>query len=53
MQYHMKCSKQYFHARMRSRVSSLLKVLNRAKVENPDEQKQKKTISGKTFLRQS
>jgi len=53
IQYHIKCSKSYFHARMRARVVGLLKVLNRAKVEDPekDKTKGKKTISGKTFRR--
>jgi len=53
IQYHIKCSKSYFHARMRARVVSLLKVLNRARVEDPekDKSKGKKTISGKTFRR--
>jgi actin related protein 2/3 complex subunit 2 len=53
IQYHIKCSKSYFHSRMRARVISLLKVLNRAKVEDPekDKSKGKKTISGKTFRR--
>jgi actin related protein 2/3 complex subunit 2 len=53
IQYHIKCSKSYFHARMRARVVNLLKVLNRAKVEDPekDKTKGKKTISGKTFRR--
>lgn len=53
VQYHLKCSKSYFHSRMRARVVSLLKLLNRAKVENPDEKKEKKTIAGKTFIRAS
>jgi len=53
IQYHIKCSKSYFHSRMRARCVSLLKVLNRAKVEDPekDKTKGKKTISGKTFRR--
>lgn len=53
LQYHIKCSKSYFHSRMRARVVNLLKVLNRAKVEDPekDKTKGKKTISGKTFRR--
>ena len=38
------------HTRMRSRVRSLLQVLNRAKVE-PFTKTAKKTISGKTFKR--
>jgi len=49
LQYHIKCSKAHFHARMRARVRSLLKVLNRAKQEQDDAPK--KTISGKTFIR--
>jgi len=51
LQYHIKCSKSHFHARMRARVASLLSVLNRAKVD-ADERVQKtqmKTMSGKTF----
>jgi len=53
IQYHIKCSKSYFHSRMRARAVSLLKVLNRARVEDPekDKTKGKKTISGKTFKR--
>jgi actin related protein 2/3 complex subunit 2 len=50
LQYHIKCSKSYFHSRMRRRVAELIKVLNRAKV--PDLKKEKKTITGKTFKRQ-
>lgn len=37
--YHIKASKSYLHSRMRARVDSLLKVLNRAKPELPSEQK--------------
>jgi len=33
LHYHIKCAKAYMHTRMRSRVSSLLKILNRAKTE--------------------
>jgi len=51
LQYHLKCSKSYFHSRMRARVVSLLKILNRAKVEQPDDKKEKKTMGGKTFIR--
>lgn len=50
LHYHIKCSKAYMHTRMRTRVRSLLQVLNRAKVE-PFVKAQKKTISGKTFKR--
>jgi len=53
LQYHIKCSKAYFHARMRARVITLLAVLNRAKYsENEKLNKgEKKTIGGKTFTR--
>eukprot|EP01134_Creolimax_fragrantissima_P004811 CFRG4811T1 len=44
--YHIKCSKAYLHTRMRARVNTSLKVLNRAK---PEVKKEKKTYSGKTF----
>ena len=50
LQYHIKCSKSYFHARMRARVVSLMKVLSRAK-QDRIEDKEKKTISGRTFVR--
>ncbi|MES1916801.1 MAG: hypothetical protein MHM6MM_008588 [Cercozoa sp. M6MM] len=33
LQYHIKCSKAFFHSRMRARVANLLKVLNRAKTD--------------------
>ncbi|KAI8809197.1 actin-related protein 2/3 complex subunit 2 [Cladochytrium replicatum] len=49
LHYHIKCSKAYMHSRMRARVDSFLKVLNRAKPEKPDDQKEKKTASGRTF----
>ena len=49
LHYHIKCSKAYMHTRMRSRVRSLLQVLNRAKVDALV--KTKKTFSGKTFKR--
>jgi len=50
LQYHLKCSKAHFHARMRARVRALLKVLNRAKTDQ-DDNAPKKTITGKTFVR--
>jgi actin related protein 2/3 complex subunit 2 len=37
LHYHIKCSKAYMHSRMRARVESLLKVLNRAKPDIPVE----------------
>eukprot|EP00033_Pygsuia_biforma_P000512 GCRY01000602.1.p1 GENE.GCRY01000602.1~~GCRY01000602.1.p1 ORF type:complete len:301 (-),score=64.47 GCRY01000602.1:172-1074(-) len=49
LQYHIKCSKAYMHTRMRSRVESLLLVLNRAKPEPIH--KEKKTMSGRSFNR--
>jgi len=50
LQYHIKCSKSYFHSRMRARVVSLLKILSRAK-QDKIEEKQMKTSSGRTFVR--
>jgi len=53
LQYHIKASKSYFHARMRARVVSLLQVLNRARFA-ADEKTSKtavKTAQGKTFVR--
>jgi|ERR1712179_877929 len=47
LQYHIKMSKSYWHSRMRARTQTLLKVLNRAKVEDPNAKK--KTASGKKF----
>lgn len=49
LMYHIKCSKSYFHQRMRMRVVTLLKVLNRAKQN--EEEKEKKTMQGKTFVK--
>lgn len=46
LHYHIKCSKAYIHSRMRAKTSAFLKVLNRAR---PEQEKEKKTISGKTF----
>jgi len=53
LQYHIKCSKSYFHQRMRARVVALIKVLNRAKFSADEKGKKKefKTASGKTFKR--
>ncbi|XP_076801878.1 actin-related protein 2/3 complex subunit 2-like [Clavelina lepadiformis] len=49
LHYHIKCSKAYMHQRMRAKTSEFLKVLNRARPE--DKNKEKKTMSGKTFQR--
>lgn len=51
LHYHIKCSKAYIHQRMRAKTSEFLKVLNRARPEVKD--KEKKTITGKTFNRQN
>jgi len=50
VQYHTTCAKAYFHSRMRARCAAMLKILNRAKIET--EQREKKTMGGKTFIRQ-
>ncbi|CCJ29088.1 unnamed protein product [Pneumocystis jirovecii] len=48
LHYHIKASKAHMHGRMRARVTAFLKVLNRAKLENPE--KEKKTASGRSFV---
>ena len=48
--YHIKCSKAYLHSRMRFRVGSFLKVLNRAKIEDEEAANVKKTVSGKKMM---
>jgi actin related protein 2/3 complex subunit 2 len=48
LHYHIKCSKAYMHSRMRAKVESWTKVLNRAR---PEIEKEKKTAAGKTFVR--
>lgn len=53
--YHIKCSKAYMHSRMRYRVDSFVKVLNRAKIdddseEDESEDKKRKTISGRKVV---
>jgi actin related protein 2/3 complex subunit 2 len=53
MQYHIKCSKAYFHSRMRLRAQSLLGVLNRAKPEVDPKTVQARTMSGRTFTRKA
>jgi len=50
LQYHIKCSKSFFHSRMRLRVRELMTVLNRAKQE-PLVEATKRTITGRTFTR--
>jgi len=54
LQYHIKCSKSYFHSRMRAKAKDLLKVLNRAKQLDPEVTGTKRTtMAGKTFTRAS
>ncbi len=48
LHYHIKCSKTYLHMRMRKRVAGWMQVLNRA---IPEQDTEKKTITGKTFVR--
>jgi actin related protein 2/3 complex subunit 2 len=48
--YHIKASKAYIHSRMRQRTADFLQVLRRARPEN--EEKEKKTASGRTFKAQ-
>ena len=48
--YHIKCSKAYLHSRMRYRVGTFLKVLNRAKIEEEKDTTTKKTFSGKKMV---
>lgn len=51
--YHIKCSKAYMHSRMRFRTKEYLKILNRAKPENLDDEgkviENRKTASGRRF----
>jgi actin related protein 2/3 complex subunit 2 len=51
--YHIKCSKAYMHSRMRFRVSEFLKVLNRAKPEIAEKEKERKTASGRKFIQRT
>ncbi|KAG5513534.1 hypothetical protein PMAC_000966 [Pneumocystis sp. 'macacae'] len=48
LHYHIKASKAHMHGRMRARVTAFLKVLNRAKLENPE--RERKTASGRSFI---
>ncbi|EDO43583.1 predicted protein [Nematostella vectensis] len=50
LHYHIKCSKAYLHTRMRARTADFIKILNRARPE--PKTTEKKTITGKTFVRQ-
>mmetsp|Transcript_21987 Transcript_21987/g.32768 ORF Transcript_21987/g.32768 Transcript_21987/m.32768 type:complete len:316 (-) Transcript_21987:110-1057(-) len=53
LHYHLKCSKAFFHSRMRKKVREFLKVLNRAKTdfEGETKKKAKKTASGRHFVK--
>lgn len=50
--YHIKCSKAYMHTRMRHRVDSFIKVLNRAKVEGDEEDRDdyRRTFTGRKMI---
>ncbi|QLG70814.1 hypothetical protein HG535_0A07560 [Zygotorulaspora mrakii] len=56
--YHIKCSKAYMHSRMRYRVDSFIKVLNRAKLDEEEEdidqqskqQQTRRTITGRKMV---
>lgn len=50
LHYHIKCSKAFMHNRMRTRVTTWLQVLNRARPD-PIAEKAKKLASGRTFVR--
>ncbi|PAA87052.1 hypothetical protein BOX15_Mlig033495g1 [Macrostomum lignano] len=51
LHYHIKCSKVYIHMRMRAKTNEFLSILNRARPSYANEQKEKKTMSGRTFRR--
>lgn len=51
LHYHIKCSKAYLHSRMRAKTADFIKVLNRARPEVKS--KEKKTVTGRTFVQQS
>ncbi|XP_066977081.1 actin-related protein 2/3 complex subunit 2 isoform X3 [Macrobrachium rosenbergii] len=51
LHYHIKCSKAYIHTRMRAKTSDFLKVLNRARPEPNKAQADKKTATGRSFMR--
>lgn len=53
LMYHIKAAKTNQHMRMRKKVFDWLQVINRAHLSNakPNEQKQMKTHSGRTFVR--
>ncbi|SCV04073.1 LAME_0H15544g1_1 [Lachancea meyersii CBS 8951] len=49
--YHIKCSKAFMHSRMRYRVDSFIKVLNRAKLDETDDGEQtRRTITGRKLV---
>lgn len=51
LHYHIKCSKAYIHTRMRAKTSDFLKVLNRARPEPSKTSGDKKTATGRAFMR--
>lgn len=50
--YHIKCSKAYMHSRMRYRVDTFIKVLNRAKLdeEHDESNESRRTITGRKMV---
>lgn len=54
--YHIKCSKAYMHSRMRFRVNTFIKVLNRAKFDSEEneegekEPQQRRTFTGRKMV---
>lgn len=50
--YHIKCAKAYMHSRMRYRVDTFIKVLNRAKVDEDqdDSSENRRTITGRKMV---
>ncbi|CDO95654.1 unnamed protein product [Kluyveromyces dobzhanskii CBS 2104] len=48
--YHIKCAKAYMHSRMRYRVDTFIKVLNRAKVDDEGESESRRTFTGRKMV---
>lgn len=48
--YHIKCAKAYMHSRMRYRVDTFIKVLNRAKLDEETESDSRRTITGRKMV---
>ncbi|KAG0677373.1 hypothetical protein C6P41_003459 [Kluyveromyces marxianus] len=48
--YLIKCAKAYMHSRMRYRVDTFIKVLNRAKLDDENENDSRRTITGRKMV---